>query len=73
MRIAEMTAVRISDSGMEYSTPSNPKNRGRRSASPTPNTISRTIESNVDSTARPIACRKMKVALLMQAKTIIHK
>ena len=57
--MAEMTAVRISDTGMEYSTPSSPKKIGRSSAKPTPKTISRTIESMVEAAAFPIACKKM--------------
>lgn len=70
---AETSAVRMSDTGMEYRTPSKPKNVGRRSANPTPSTISRTIDRIVDAIALPIACRKMKVALLTQVKTIMHR
>ena len=54
----KMTAtinVRMSDSGIEYKTPSRPKKTGRSNAKPTPKTISRTMESTVDSTAFPIA------------------
>lgn len=43
-----MIAVSTSDTGMEYSTPESPKNRGSSRAKPTPNTISRTMESSVD-------------------------
>ena len=67
MMIADMHAVSKSDAGMEYKTPSRPKNTGSSSAKPTPNTISRTIESIVDSAALPMACMKMKVALFTQA------
>lgn len=52
---ADTTAVRISDTGMEYNTPSRPKNIGRRSAKPTPNTISLIMDSAVDAAAFPIA------------------
>lgn len=45
--------VRISDMGIEYSTPTSPKKTGRISAKPTPNMISLIIESAVDSTALP--------------------
>ena len=47
--------VRMSDSGIEYKTPSSPKKRGSSRANPTPNTISRTIDKTVDSAAFPIA------------------
>ena len=47
--------VRISDSGIEYKTPSRPKKSGSKSAKPTPKTISRTMDSSVDSAAFPIA------------------
>ncbi|CDC61344.1 unknown [Clostridium sp. CAG:448] len=63
----------MSDTGMDQSTPESPKKRGKSRANPTPNTISRTMESRVDSTALPIACKKMKVALLTQARTIMHR
>ncbi len=63
--MAESTAVSTSLTGMEYSTPFSTKNRGSTSAKPTPNTISRTMESIVEATALPIAWRKMKAALLM--------
>lgn len=58
---------------MEYSTPSSPKNRGKISAKPTPNIISRTMESMVEATAFPIAWRKINAALFTQANTIIHR
>ena len=38
MMNAEIKKVRISETDMEYSTPSKPKNIGRSSAKPTPNT-----------------------------------
>lgn len=68
-----MIKVRISDIGIEYSTPSRPKKTGKVSAKPTPKIISHTIESIVDANAFPIACRKMKVALLTQARIIIQR
>ena len=68
--VSEITAVSISETGMEYRTPSSPKNTGSKRAKPTPNIISLTIESIVDAIAFPIACRKIKAALLMQAKII---
>ena len=71
--IAEMIKVRISDTGMEYSTPSKPKNTGNNRAKPTPNTTSRNIDNSVEASALPTACKKMKHALLMQAKTIIQR
>ena len=58
---------------MEYSTPSSPNQTGSSSAKPTPNTTSRIMDSTVDSTALPMACKKMKQALLMQAKIIMHR
>ena len=51
----ETAAVKRSETGMEYNTPSKPKNSGSKSAKPTPNTISRTMESMVEETAFPIA------------------
>ena len=44
-----MAKVRKSDTGMEYSTPYSPKNRGSSRAKPTPNTISRTYVDMDDS------------------------
>ena len=73
MMTAEMINVRISDTGMEYSTPSRPKNTGSSSAKPTPNTTSRNMDSSVDENALPTACRKMKHALLTQASTIMQR
>ena len=71
--IAEMIKVRISDTGMEYKTPFNPKNSGSSSAKPTPNITSRNMDSSVEASALPTACRKMKQALLMQARIIMHR
>ena len=51
--IAAITNVRISDSGMEYSTPSRPNHTGRSNAKPTPNTISLTRLIAVDAKALP--------------------
>ena len=65
--------VSISDIGMEYSTPSSPKNTGNINANPTPKTISLTMDSAVEATAFPIACKKINVALFTQAKIIMHK
>ena len=73
MMIAEMTKVRISDTGMEYNTPSKPKNTGSSRAKPTPNTTSRNMDSSVEASALPTACRKMKHALLTQARIIMHR
>lgn len=53
MAIAEIKKVRASDTGMDQSTPSRPRNRGSSRANPTPNTISRTMDSTVDSRASP--------------------
>ena len=58
---------------MEYSTPSKPKNTGSSRAKPTPNTTSRIIDRAVDAAALPMACRKIKQALLMQAKITMHR
>ena len=58
---------------MEQRTPSRPKNRGKTSAKPTPNTTSRSRDSSVEARALPTACRKMKQALFTQASTIIHR
>ena len=58
---------------MEYKTPSSPQNMGSKTANPTPNATSRSIESAVDAAAFPMACKKMKHALLMQAIIIIHR
>lgn len=55
--IAEMTKVSKSEIGIEYSTPSKPNQIGSNSAKPTPNKISRTIESIVDSIALPSDCK----------------
>ena len=65
--------VKISDTGMEYSTPSSPKNIGRRRANPTPNTTSRNRESMVEASALPTAYKKMKQALFTQARIIMHR
>ena len=73
MMTAERTNVRISETGMEYSTPTSPKNTGSSSAKPTPNTTSRTMDSSVDASALPTACKKIKHALLTQAGTIMHR
>lgn len=73
MIIAERTDVKTSETGIEYNTPSSPKKSGSRSANPTPNTISRTMESMVDAAALPIACKKIKVALLMHAGIIMQR
>ena len=70
---AEIRNVKISETGIEYSTPSRPKNIGKISAKPTPKTISLTIDNIVHAAALPIACRKMKAALLTHAKIIIHR
>ena len=67
------TAVRISETGMEYSTPSSPKNTGSISAKPTPKTISRTMESMVEAKALPIACKKINAALFTQANTVMQR
>ena len=58
---------------MEYSTPSRPKNRGSSRAKPTPKTTSRNMDSMVEASALPRACRKMKQALFTQASTIMHR
>lgn len=68
-----MMKVKRSDIGIEYRTPSNPKKSGSNNAKPTPNTTSRIIERSVEATAFPIACRKIKQDLLIQARTIMHK
>ena len=68
-----MIAVKASDTGIEYKTPSRAKNLGKTNAKATPNTMSRTIESSVDSIAFPIACIKIKVALLIHAKIIMQR
>ena len=73
MMITEMIKVRTSETGMEYSTPSSPKDNGNSSAKPTPNTTSRNMDSSVDASALPTACRKMKQALFTQASTIMHR
>ena len=57
---AEITNVSTSDTGMENSTPSNPKISGSVRAKPTPKTTSRNIDSMVEANALPRACRKMK-------------
>lgn len=68
-----MIKVRISDTGMEYSTPSRPKNTGSSRAKPTPNTTSRNMDNSVDESALPTACKKMKHALLTQARIIMQR
>ena len=73
MMTAEIRKVRISDTGMEYSTPSKPKNTGSSRAKPTPNTTSRNMDSSVEASALPTACRKMKHALLTQARIIMQR
>ena len=73
MMTAEMRNVRTSETGMEYNTPSSPKNTGSSSANPTPNTTSRNMDSSVEGSALPTACKKMKHALLTQASTIMHR
>lgn len=52
-----MTKVSKSEIGIEYSTPSKPNQIGSNSAKSTPNKISRTIESIVDSIALPSDCK----------------
>lgn len=69
----DMTAVKISETGIEYRTPSSPKNTGSMRAKPTPKIISLTMESMVEAMAFPIACKKINAALLMQAKIIMHR
>lgn len=69
----EITKVKISETGIEYSTPSRPKNTGSSRAKPTPNTNSRNMESSVDASALPTACKKIKHALLTQAKIIMQR
>ena len=49
--------LELTETGIEYSTPSSPKNCGSSSAKPTPNTTSRTIDSIVAAAALPSACR----------------
>ena len=66
IRTSATRNVKKSETGMEYSTPSKPKKTGSSSAKPTPNTISRTMDSAVDAAALPIAWRKIKQALLTQ-------
>ena len=73
IRHSAMKKVRISEIGMEYSTPSRPKNRGRSSAKPTPQMTSRNMDSSVEERAFPSACKKMKQALLTQASTIMQR
>ena len=73
MMSRETTSVSTSDTGMEYSTPSRPNQMGSSRAKPTPNRISRIMDSAVDYTALPMACRKMKAALLTQANTTMHR
>ena len=68
-----MIKVKISETGMEYRTPSRPKKTGRSNAKPTPNTTSRNMESMVDANALPTACKKMKHALLTHAKIIMQR
>ena len=67
MSTADAAAASMSDTGIEYNTPSSPKKTGSSSASPTPNTISRAIDSSVEAAALPIACRKMNAALFTHA------
>lgn len=64
---------RKSDKGIEYRTPLSPNFIGSKSANPTPNIISLTIDNIVDSSALPIACKKIKHALLTQANIIIQR
>ena len=52
---AEIKKVRISDIGMEYSTPSKPKISGNTNAKPTPKTTSRNMDSIVEARALPKA------------------
>ena len=68
-----MMKVKISDIGIEYRTPSNAKKSGSNNAKPTPNTTSRIIERSVEATAFPIVCRKIKQALLIHARMIMHR
>ena len=69
----EIKKVRTSDTGMEYRTPSSPKNTGSSRANPTPNTTSRNRESMVEASALPTACKKMKQALFTQARIIMQR
>jgi hypothetical protein len=47
----------MSDAGMEYSTPSSPKNKGKTSANPTPNTTSLNRERKVEAHGLPSDCK----------------
>ena len=57
MRKAADKKVRESETGMEYKTPSSPKNKGRIKANPTPNTTSRIMDRAVEAAAFPMACK----------------
>ncbi len=70
---AEMIKVRISETGMEYSTPSRPKKIGRNNAKPTSNTTSRNMEIVVDANVLSTACKKMMHALLIHAKIVMQR
>lgn len=52
-----MINVRISESGIEYKTPSRPKKSGKSKANPIPKTTSRPIDSSVDNSAFPNDCK----------------
>lgn len=65
--------VRISAPGMKNMMPSSPQNRGSTSGSPTPKTISRSMDSAVESPALPIACRKMNAPLFTQDSAVMER
>ena len=65
--------VRMSAAAIKYRMPSSPKNRGSRRGNPTPKTISRRVESRVESPALPKACRKMKMPLLTQESVVAQR
>lgn len=73
MTAAEIKAVRASENGIDHRTPSRPKKAGSRRAKPTPKSISRDIDRAVEAAALPMACRKIKAALLTQAKTTAQR
>ena len=56
--------------GMEYNTPSSPKNRGSSRAKPTPNTTSRTMDRAVDSAALAMAKAAESTALSMVREVV---
>lgn len=73
MKNSATKKVRISATGKDQSSPSNPMNIGMSMGRNTPSITSREREIRVDYTALPSACKKMNVPLLIVAGIIMQR